>query len=97
MFHINIHCRPTKENTEHHGTVLGAYAVILIDFKDIDGAFELAKFYVQDNQWEIIEVEDEYYCFTEKNELGEDYEKYFDEVIEYGYSLIFNLYDSDEE
>ncbi len=81
MFHINIHCKPTEENKEHYGKVLGAYAVMLIDYKDIDGAFELAKFYVKENNWEIIEVEDEYYSFEERQQLGENYEKYFDEVV----------------
>lgn len=97
MFHINIHCKPTENNIEYYGKYLGAYAVILIDYKDIDGAFELAKFYVSDNQWEIIEVEEEYFYFEEKEQLVEEYKKYFDEIAEYGYSMIFNTYDTKDD
>ncbi len=96
MYHINIHCRPTKENVEFHGKIIGAYATILIDYKDYDGAVELSKFYVIENNWEIIEIEDEYYIFESKEDLGEDYMEYFDEIKEYGYSMVFNLYETED-
>ena len=92
MYHITIHCKPQISNTEFYEKVLGAFAVVLIDYKDYDGAVELSKFYVTDNDWEIIEVEDEYYTFESKEEMGEDYQKYYDEVRECGYSIVFNLY-----
>jgi ribosome biogenesis protein Nip4 len=97
MFHINIHCKPKKENLEHYGKIIGAYAVILIDYKDYDGAMELAKFYVIENDWEIIEIEEEYFTFDSKDDLGDDYQEYYDEVKEYGYSMVFNMYNEIEE
>jgi|SRR6218665_220290 len=96
MIQIVIHCKP-KENSEHFGKVHGAYAAIFVNYKDVDGAFELAKFYVNDNGWEIVEVEEEYYIIDTKEEMDKDYEEYFEEIIEYGYSVIYNMYQDDSE
>jgi len=95
MFHIIIHCKPQKDNEEFYGKVNGAYASMLIDFKDYDGVMELAKFYVQDSGWEILNVEDEYYTFESEEDLPEDYQQYYSDLSEYGYSLIFNTYDDE--
>lgn len=73
MYHINIHCKPAEENFVHFGKYLGAYAVVLTDFKNIDGAFELAKFYVSDNKRQIIEVEEACFHFEEKEQLSKRY------------------------
>ena len=97
MIQIVIHCKP-KENSEQFGKVLGAYAAIFIDYKDIDGAFELAKFYVKENDWEVLEIDEEYFIINAREDMDEAYEQYFEEVIEYGYSIVYNMYldDSDE-
>ncbi len=95
MFHINIHCKPTPSNEEFFENCVGAHAVILINYKDVDGAFELAKFYVEENDWEIIEVESKYFSYNSKEDLGE-FEKFYDEIIKYGYSMIFYTYESEE-
>lgn len=95
MFHIIIHCKPNSTNEEFFQKCVGAHAVILIDYKDADGAFELAKFYVEENDWEIIEVEDEYFSYEAKEDLGE-FEKFYDEIMNYGYSMIFYTYESEE-
>jgi hypothetical protein len=97
MFHIVIHCKPKKDNEEFYGKVIGAYASILIDYKDYDGVMILSKYYVDENGWEIIEVDDEYFTFENKEDLPDDYQQYFDELAEYGYSMIFNTYDSEED
>lgn len=92
MLHIVIHCKPKKNNKEHFGKTLGAYASILLDYKDYDGALELSKFYINDNDWEFIEFEKEYYTFENKEDLPTEYQQYFDDLKEFGYSIIFNLY-----
>jgi len=71
MFHIIIHCKPKKENEEFYEKVLGAYASILIDYKDYEG--------------------------VNKEDLPDDYQQYFDELTEFGYSIIFNTYDSEDD
>ncbi|GGK55957.1 hypothetical protein ACD591_14460 [Rufibacter glacialis] len=96
MFHIVIHCRPKKENEEFFGKVIGAYASILLDFKDYDGAMVLSKYYVEENGWEILDIDDEYFTFDTKEDLPDDYQQYFDELGEYGYSIIFNAYEKEE-
>ena len=97
MFHIIVHCKPKKDNNEFFGKVIGAYASILIDYKDFDGVMELSKFYVEGNGWEVIEIGDACYTFETKEDLSEDYQPYFDEVAEYGYTMIFNTYESEED
>ncbi|MBA9079877.1 hypothetical protein [Rufibacter quisquiliarum] len=96
MFHIVIHCQPKKENEEFFGKVIGAYASVLLDFKDYDGAMVLSKHYVEENGWEIIEIDDEYFTFDTKEDLPDDYQQYFHELGEYGYSIIFNSYEKEE-
>jgi len=97
MFHIVIHCKPKKVNKEHYEKVIGAYASVLIDYKDYDGVMELSKFYINEEGWDIIDVEKEYYTFENKEQLPEDIQEYFDELDEYGYSIIFNMYDNESE
>lgn len=97
MFHIVIHCKPNENNEEFYGKVIGAYASILIDYKDYDGVMELSKFYIQEKDWEILNIEEEYYTFDRKEDLPENYQQYFDDLAEFGYSIIFNLYDSEDE
>lgn len=96
MFHIIIHCKPKEENEEFYGKVIGAYVSILIDYKDYDGVVELSKYYIEQEKWEIIKVDDEYYTFNKKEDLPEDYQQYFSDLGKYGYSMIFNTYDEEE-
>lgn len=95
MFHIVIHCKPKEQNSEFFRKVAGAYASILIDYKDYDGVVELSKYYVTENGWDIISIEDEYFTFEKQEDLPDDYQQYFDDLEEYGYSLIFNTYIDD--
>lgn len=96
MFHIVIHCKPKKDNEEFFGKVKGAYASILIDYKDYNGVMELSKYYVEEHGWEILKIEDEYYTFEHKDDLPKDYQQYFGELTEFGYTMILNTYDKDE-
>ena len=96
MYRITAHVKPKKGSKKFDG-IEGAFTVLFIDYKDIDGAFELAKYYIQDEDWEIIELEKEYFVIENENEMPEGYEKFYNEVFEYGYSLIFNTYETDEE
>ena len=96
MYQIIAHAKPRKDS-EHFEKVLGAYATIFIDFKEIDGAFILAKYYIENEGWEIIELEEEYFIINSVEDMADNYKQYFNEVFEYGYSLIFNTYDNIEE
>lgn len=96
MYQIISHVKPTPDS-EHFGEVKGAYAVLFIDYKDIDGAFAMTQFYLENEGWEIIEIEDEYYVIERKDDMGEDYKRYYSEILEYGYSTIFNLYKDEED
>ncbi len=97
MFHIIIHCKPKENNEEYFGKIIGAYASVLIDYKDYDGALELSKFYIKEENWEFIEFDEEYFTFETKEDLPEDYQQYFDEIKEFGYSMIFNLYNEETD
>lgn len=96
MFQIIAHVKP-NENSKHFAKYKGAYAVLFINYKDIDGAFELAKYYIIEDDWEIIELEREYFIIDNKEEMDESYSQYYDEIMDNGYSLVFNLYENDED
>jgi len=96
MYQIIGHTKP-KKDSEHYGKAIGAYATIFIDFKEIDGAYVLAKHYIEEEGWEIIELEEEYFIINSIEDMAEDYKQYFEEVFEYGYSLIFNTYENIED
>ena len=95
MYQLNAHVKP-KKSSEYYKKALGAYATIFIDFKEIDGVYVLAKYYIEDENWEIIELEREYSIINSIEEMDDDYREHYDEVLKYGYSLIFNTYDSTE-
>lgn len=88
MYRIIAHVKPKKKVKK----ILGAYAAIFIDYKDIDGAFQLAKFYLENDGWEVVELENEYYIVANKDEMGDGYEKYYEDVLDAGYSVIYNTY-----
>lgn len=96
MFLINLHAKPTKES-DQYAIAKGAYVSIYIDYKDIDGAFELAKFYTTEEGWEIDEIEKDYFTITAKDEIDEEDVEFYEEALEYGFAMIFNCYESDDE
>jgi hypothetical protein len=42
-------------------------------------------------------LEDEYFVIDSIEDMADDYKQYYEEVFEYGYSLIFNTYDKIED
>ena len=91
MYQIVIEAKPNK-TSEDYGKFKGAMIVSFIDYKDIDGAFQLAKYYIEDNGWSVIEVDETYYSIFSKEEMDESYQQYYDEIKEFGYSIIYNTY-----
>lgn len=96
MFQINAHVIP-GEDTENHEKYKGAYAVLYIDYADIDGAYELAKHYIIENGWKIQEIETEYFIIDSESDVESDQVKYYHEAIKYGYSLVFNCYETEDD
>ena len=97
MYLINIHAKPTEES-DQFDKVLGAFVSVYVDYKDIDGAFELAKFYTQEEGWAIDEVETEHFTFNSKDDIVDEEEiELYDEAKKYGYAMIFNCYETEDE
>ncbi len=94
MYQIYSHVKP-KKTSEYFGKYEGAYATFFINFEDIDGAFVLVKHYLENEEWEVIEIEDEYFKLEDKSEMDVNYIQYFDEALEYGYSIVFNIYEKE--
>ena len=95
MYQIVIEAKPNKTSKDF-GKYEGAMVVLFIDYKDIDGAFQLARYYVEDNDWTVIEVDEIYYSIDSKEEMDENYQQYFDEIKEYGHSIIYNAYEANK-
>ncbi len=67
-----------------------------INYADIDGAFELAKYYIEINDWKLDELEDEYFILDSSEDVEQEQLQYYNEALEFGYSLIFHCYENEE-
>ena len=94
MFLINALAKP-KKSSEHYDEVIGAYVSLYIDYKDIEGAIRLAKFYIKDEGWKVTEIEEEYFTLASVSEVEDDQKELYEEAIEYGYSIVFNCYEEE--
>ncbi|CAA0195311.1 hypothetical protein [Tenacibaculum maritimum] len=94
MFLINVLAKPKKE-TEQYGEVVGAYVSLYIDYKDIEGAIQLAKFYVKEEGWKVVKVEEEYFVLDSSEDVEEDQVPLYREALEDGYAIIFNCYEEE--
>ncbi|WP_420552467.1 hypothetical protein [Tenacibaculum aiptasiae] len=94
MFLINALAKPRK-SSEHYDEVIGAYVSLYIDYKDIEGAIRLAKFYIKDEGWKVTEIEEEYFTLDSVNDVDDDQKELYEEALEYGYSIIFNCYEEE--
>ncbi|KAB1153848.1 hypothetical protein [Tenacibaculum aiptasiae] len=94
MFLINALAKPRK-SSEHYDEVIGAYVSLYIDYKDIEGAIRLAKFYIKDEGWKVTEIEEEYFTLDSVDDVDEDQKELYEEAIEYGYSIVFNCYEEE--
>lgn len=94
MFLINALAKPTKKS-EQYDEVIGAYVSLYIDYKDIDGAFKLAKHYIKVEGWKVTEIEEEYFTLDTVDDVDEDQVELYEEALEYGYSIIFNCFEEE--
>lgn len=94
MFLINALAKP-KKSSEHYGEVIGAYVSLYIDYKDIEGAIRLAKFYIKDEGWKVTEIEEEYFTLNSISEVEDDQKELYEDAVEYGYSIVFNCYEEE--
>ncbi|CAA0143134.1 hypothetical protein TM902_120099 [Tenacibaculum maritimum] len=94
MFLINVLAKPKKE-TEQYGEVVGAYVSLYIDYKDIEGAIQLAKFYIKEEGWKVVKVEEEYFVLDSSEDVEEDQVPLYREALEDGYAIIFNCYEEE--
>ncbi|MFT4576802.1 MAG: hypothetical protein ACI9SI_001736 [Polaribacter sp.] len=94
MFLINALATPTK-SSEQYDEVIGAYVSLYIDYKDIEGAFKLAKYYIKEEGWKVTEIEEEYFTLDSITDAEEDHIELYEEALEYGYSIIFNCFEEE--
>jgi hypothetical protein len=94
MFLINALAKPTK-NSEQYDEVIGAYVSLYIDYKDIEGAYKLANYYIKSEGWKVTEIEEEYFTLDTVNDVDEDQVELYEEALEYGYSIIFNCFEEE--
>lgn len=94
MFLINALAKPTK-SSEQYDEVIGAYVSLYIDYKDIEGAYKLAKFYIKEEGWKVTEIEKEYFTLDSVTDAEEDQSELYEEALEYGYAIIFNCFEEE--
>jgi len=94
MFLINALATPTK-SSEQYDEVIGAYVSLYIDYKDIEGSFKLAKYYIKEEGWKVTEIEEEYFTLDSITDAEEDHIELYEEALEYGYSIIFNCFEEE--
>jgi hypothetical protein len=96
MYLINLQAKP-KKGTEYYEKVIGAFVSVYIDYADAEGAIQLAKYYTEEEGWKVESVDDEFFEIDDETELDKENREFFDEAKEYGYTMIFNGYESEEE
>jgi hypothetical protein len=96
MFLINALAKPTKKS-DQYDEVIGAYVSLYIDYKDIDGAYRLAKYYIKSEGWKVTEIEKEYFTLDSVTDVDEEHVELYEEALEFGCSMIFNCFEEDEE
>lgn len=96
MILVNLHAVPTNQS-EYFDQFIGAYVSVYINYSDVNGAMQLAKYYVEEEGWVVNNIDDEYYVIDNKEDLDNDQQELFSEAKEYGYTMMFNAYESAEE
>jgi len=84
-----------KKSSEHYDEVIGAYVSLYIDYKDIEGAFKLAKSYIKEEGWKVTEIEEEYFTLDSVADAEEDHSELYEEALEFGYAIIFNCFEEE--
>ena len=90
MFYFQIKCKPMLSN-QYFDEVSGAYAATYIDFKNLTGAYKLAEFFIQDSEWEIIDIID--YTAINYSDLTDLEEEDMDTFNEYGVFIKYVMFD----
>ncbi|CAL2087880.1 hypothetical protein [Tenacibaculum sp. 190524A05c] len=96
MFLINLQAEP-KKGSEYYEKVVGAFVSVYIDYADAEGAIQLAKYYTEEEGWKVNNVDDEFFEIEDEKELDKENREFYDEAKEYGYTMVFNCYESDEK
>ena len=52
MFLINLQAEP-KKGSEYYEKVVGAFVSVYIDYVDAEGAIQLAKYYTEEEGWNL--------------------------------------------
>ncbi|TCP23714.1 hypothetical protein EV195_108187 [Tenacibaculum skagerrakense] len=96
MYLINLQAKP-KKGSEYYNKVVGAFVSVYIDYADAEGAIQLAKYYTEEEGWKVEAVDDEFFEIDDEKDLDKENREFYDEAKEYGYTMVFNGYESDEE
>ena len=74
----------------------GAYVNAWIHFKEYEGAEMLAKFYIEEECW-TIERKTKHTKIKKKHCKKKKDKQYYRETLDYGYSLVFNMWRKNAE
>lgn len=95
MFYFQIHCKPQQENL-YFTELEGAYVTVLIDFKDEEGAHQLATYYVAKEKWDILEITDSFEVEENALRASKEHEDVYAQMKNCGIGLKYHFYYGDE-
>jgi hypothetical protein len=58
MYVISLKIKPGYKHQDY-GKVAGGFAAVFIDFIKQEGAIELAQYYLEQQEWEVTEIDEE--------------------------------------
>jgi hypothetical protein len=96
MWLFTIHAIPDDKSPDFK-EVGGAYVNCWINFALEDGAELLAKFYIQQNDWIVLEVSEISWVEEEDYPIDDPKRKYFQEAQADGTSFVYHQYPLEDE
>jgi hypothetical protein len=93
MFKILAKAKPHKKS-ELYKQVTKADVEFFIDYKDFGGAIVLANFYLEEQNWVLINFNDEYWEIDSENDVPKNHKPFYNEAKKFGYCIIYNAHQS---
>lgn len=96
MYLISAEVKPAPNSKHQQEGHSGAFVNCYINYQDIDGAYALVQYYIEEQEWELKAFEEEYFVLDSLDDVEDEFHQYYQEALEDGYAIVFYIYDWDE-